>query len=134
MRGIGQSFSYVSGKHVSSFHPMNVPVSIDNVLRVLGSRVFLNKWQNEKNIFFRLKLKCLSLPFKRKPFALLQKTPNTWSAESLAVTAASDTWWRREASGGKGRGWSERRDDGQGETFHCHLATPNPLSRLSTHS
>lgn len=100
MRGIGQSFSYVSGKHVLSSHPMNVPVSIDNVLRVLGSRVFLNKWQNEKNIFFRLKLKCLSLPFKRKPFALLQKTPDTWSAEHLAVTVhqveAGSKWWERE--------------------------------------
>lgn len=102
MRGIGQSFSYVSGKHVLSSHPMNVPVSIDNVLRVLGSRVFLNKWQNEKNIFFRLKLKCLSLPFKRKPFALLQKTPDTWSAEHLAVTAAPGGGWKQVV--GKGGG------------------------------
>lgn len=122
MRGIGQSFSYVSGKHVSSSHPMNVPVSIDNVLRVLGSRVFLNKWQNGKNIFFRLKLKCLSLPFKRKPFALLQKTPDTWLAERLAVTAAPGGGWKQVV--GKGGGGVRGVLMARGKPFHATWPPP----------
>ena len=75
---------------------MKVPVSIDNVLRVLGSRVFLNKWQNENNIFFMIKLKCLSLPIKRKSFALLQKTPDTWLAESFHLVEVGSKWWEKE--------------------------------------